>query len=301
MGILDEIQQAVEQVRERVGPAVVGVGNGWRGGSGVVVQNGLVLTNAHNLRGEGATVTFADGREAEGEVAGVDVDGDIAVVRTETAGVSPIDWDGEEPPRVGQPVFGVSNPRGQGLRVTLGLVSGVDRSFRGPRGRRISGSVEHTAPLTPGSSGGPIVNASGQLLGLNTNRLGEGFYLAIPADASLRQRVEALGTGRSPATPRLGVAVAPGHVARRMRRAVGLPERDGLLVRAVEEDSAAARAGLQEGDLIVEAGGRPIADVDDLQEALANAGVGTAVELRVLRGAEERSVTVEPTVETDQG
>ena len=294
MPVLDEIQQAVEQITERAGPAVVGVGNGWRGGSGVVIAEGVVLTNAHNLRGDAVTVAFGDGREVEGQVAGVDVDGDLAVIRADTGGLAPIEWDGHEPPRVGQPVFGISNPRGQGLRVTMGLVSGVDRAFRGPRGRRISGSVEHTAPLTPGSSGGPIVNAAGQLLGLNTNRLGEGFYLAIPADASLRQRVEALLEGRSPGTPRLGVAVAPGHVARRMRRAVGLPEQDGLLVRGVEEGSPAAAAGLQEGDLIVEAAGRPVKDVDDLQEALAGAG-GAEIEIRVVRGADERRVSVQPT------
>src|SRR5919205_4099631 len=122
--------------------------------------------------------------------------------------------------RVGTAVFALSNPGGRGLRVTFGFVSGVERSFRGPRGRRISGSLEHTAPLLPGSSGGPIVDAEGRLLGVNTNRLGEGFYLAIPADAGLRSRVDALSRGESVARPRLGVALAPAHVARRMRRAV---------------------------------------------------------------------------------
>src|ERR1700729_3447684 len=120
---------------------------------------------------------------------------------------------------------------GQRWGVASGFVSGVERTFRGPRGRRISGSLEHTAPLLPGSSGGPVLDAGGQLLGINTNRLGEGFYLAIPADETLRSRARALGRGEFAERPQLGIAIAPGHVARRLRRAVGLPDVDGVLIR----------------------------------------------------------------------
>jgi serine protease Do len=107
---------------------------------------------------------------------------------------------------------------------------------------------------------------------------------------SLRDRVAALGRGETPNRLRLGVAVAPAHVARRLRRSVGLPERDGLLVRGVEEGSLAERAGVQEGDLIVAAGGRPIADVDDLHDALGS--LEPPFELTLVRGAEESTVTV---------
>ena len=125
---------------------------------------------------------------------------------------------------------------------------------------------------------------------MNTNRLGEGFYLALPADAELRRRIDALGRGESPERPRLGVAVAPAHVARRLRRSVGLPERDGLLVRGVDDDSPARRAGIVEGDLIVEVAGRAVTDADELVEAIAAAT--TPYEVRVVRGSEERTVTV---------
>ena len=175
--------------------------------------------------------------------------------------------------------------------MTFGFVSGIDRAFRGPRGRRITGSVEHTAPLLPGSSGGPVVNAAGQLLGINTNRLGEGFYLAMPADEALRGRIDALGRGEFATPPQLGIAIAPGHVARRMRRAVGLPDLEGLLIREVTEQSPAARAGLAAGDLIVAAGGRPTRTLDDLFDALQAAGDGI-IELRLVRGTEERTVQV---------
>jgi serine protease Do len=169
-------------------------------------------------------------------------------------------------------------------------VSATARSFRGPGGRRISGSIEHTAPLAPGSSGGALVDADGKLVGVNTNRIGEGFYLALPADAALRERIDALGRGESPTPTRLGVAVAPAHVARRMRRAVGLPERAGVLVRGVEDDSLADAAGIDGGDLIVSAGGKAIADADDLFEALGTLKV--PFELVLVRGTEERTVTV---------
>jgi serine protease Do len=175
--------------------------------------------------------------------------------------------------------------------VTFGFVSGVERSFRGPRGRRITGSVEHTAALLPGSSGGPVLDAGGRLLGINTHRLGEGFYLAIPADETLRDKAGALARGESAAHPQLGVALAPGHVARRLRRAVGLPEAEGLLIRDVSEGSPAARAGLAQGDLIVAAGTGPVRTVDDLFEALEAARGGT-LELQILRGADERTIQV---------
>lgn len=290
MGVLEELQRSVAGIAERIGPSVVGVVNGWSHGSGIVIANGRILTNAHNIRGEEMTVAFADGRSARAKVLGADVDGDLAVLEADTSGVAALNWAADESaPAVGQPVFAVSNPGGRGLRVTFGLVSGTSRSFRGPRGRRISGSLEHTAPLLPGSSGGPVVNAAGELLGINTNRLGEGFYLAIPSGSGLRARVEALGRGETPGRPRLGVALAPPELARRMRLAVGLPERDGLLVRGVEEGSPADGAGIREGDLIVSAGGRETRSIDDLQAVLDAASGSLAIGL--VHGTEERTVT----------
>ena len=175
--------------------------------------------------------------------------------------------------------------------MTFGLVSGIERTFRGPRGRRITGSFEHTAPLLPGSSGGPVLDAGGRLLGINTNRLGEGFYLAIPADEVLRGRADALARGESAASPQLGVAIAPGHVARRLRRAVGLPDSEGLLIRAVADGSPADRAGLAQGDQIVAAAGQPIRNPDDLFDALTAARDGT-IELTIVRGTSERTLQV---------
>ena len=270
---------------------MVSVGRDGRG-SGLVVADGQVLTNAHNLRGREVTVTFADGRSTRGEIRGVDPDGDLAVIAVDTAGATPVEWGTATSASIGTPVFGAAATFGGGARVTVGFVSSVARSFRGPGGRRISGSIEHTAPLAPGSSGGALLDADGRLIGLNTNRIGEGFYLALPADAALQGRVGSLGKGESVERPRLGVAIAPNHVARRLRRSVGLPERDGILVRGVEDGSPAAAAGIEVGDLIVSAGGRAITDPDDLQDALA--ALTPPYDIVIVRGADEKTLSVTP-------
>ena len=256
-----------------------------------MLGDGQVLTNAHNVRGDQVTVTFADGRGAQGSVSGHDIDSDLAVISVDTGETAALPWASSASVEIGKPVFALANPGGRGLRVTFGFVSGIDRTFRGPRGRRITGSLEHTAPLLPGSSGGPVLDADGQLLGINTNRLGEGFYLATPADEALRGRADALARGETATSPRLGVAIAPSHVARRLRRAVGLPDTDGLLIREVADASPAASAGLASGDLIVAAAGQPARTPDDLFDALAAARGGT-LELRVVRGADERTLQV---------
>jgi serine protease Do len=289
MTAIEELQSAVGTIADRVSPSVVGIGRGTRG-SGVVFAQDKILTNAHNLRGDQVTVTFADGRRVIGTVAGFDADGDLAVISVETGSATPLEWADGDDLAVGRAVFGAAATHRGGTRVTFGLVSAIARAFRGPGGRRIEGSVEHTAPLAPGSSGGALLDADGRLVGLNTNRIGEGFYLALPANADLRARVDALGRGETPKRTRLGVAVAPSHIARRMRRSVGLPERDGLLVRGVEDGSLAADAGIEAGDLIVEAAGRPITDADELFAALG--GAELPFDLKLVRGAEERTVRV---------
>jgi serine protease Do len=293
MAILDEIEASIRQLAEGAGSSVVGIGQRWGAGSGIVLGEGRVLTNAHNVRGDQVAVTFAGGRTAQGRVAGRDIDGDLAVIDVDSGGVPALPWASGASAGIGMPVFALANPGGRGLRVTFGFVSGIERTFRGPRGRRITGSLEHTAPLLPGSSGGPVLDAAGQLLGINTNRLGEGFYLAIPADEALRGRADALARGESAAPPQLGIAIAPGHVARRLRRAVGLPDAEGLLIHEVTEASPAARAGLAPGDLIVAAAGRPVRSIDDLFDAL-QAARGGAVELNVVRGTDERTIQVVP-------
>jgi serine protease Do len=293
MSMLDELESSIATVAAGAGPSIVRLGR-WRGGSGVVVSQGAVLTNAHNVR-EGMTVTFADGRQAEAKLAGIDVDGDLAVLAVDT-GDAPAIERSDRAAAIGMAVF-AATAHGSGVRVTFGLVSSVARAFRGPRGRRISGAVEHTAPLAPGSSGSALVDRDGRLVGLNTNRVGNGFYLALPADETLEARIDALRRGESAERPRLGIAIAPSRVANRMRRAVGLPEREGVLVREVEPDSPAARAGIREGDMIFGAGEHLVAEPDDIYDALGGAERSAMMPIRLARGADE--LTVEVTFDAD--
>lgn len=292
MDLFQQIAEVSATVLKRAGTAVVSIGRDGRG-SGVVIGDGRVLTNAHNLRDRTTTVTFVDGRSTQGSLSGVDVDGDLAVLEVDTTGATPLVWPEESAGlNPGSPVFALANPGGRGLRATFGTVSAVDQTFRGPRGRRVTGAVEHTAPLGRGSSGGPLVDPEGQLIGLNTNRLGQGFYLALPADAALRERVESLGRGESPNRVTLGVGLAPSRVQKRLRAAVGLPERDGLLVQRVEDDSPAQRAGLRRGDLLVAVAGNPVTRADDLLDALEGLDPDATLSLDVVRGVDEMSVSV---------
>jgi S1-C subfamily serine protease len=257
----------------------------------VVVADGFVLTNSHNLRDRTTEITFADGRSEQGSVVAVDVDGDLVAVAVATGEAPVLAW-ADSPPEAGSLAFAIVRTPGSGTRVTVGMLSSVDGAFRGPRGRPVTGTLEHTAPLARGSSGSPIVDEAGRLLGLNTARLGGAFYAAVPADADLRGRVDALLRGESPQRRTLGIGLAPAEVAAKLRAAVGLPERAGLLVRTVDPDGAAARAGVQVGDLVGGAAGAPVTSTDDLHRALDDPASADGLELLLVRGADELTVTV---------
>jgi serine protease Do len=288
--VLEQLSSTIGGIAERIGPSVVGIGRGWGVGSGVVVADGRVLTNAHNLRRDETTVRFADGRSERGRVAGADTDGDLAVIEVDTGDAPALEWGDPDAAVIGTPVFALANPGGRGLRVTFGTVSSANRSFRGPRGRRIQGAIEHTAALPRGSSGGPLVDGDGRLLGVNSIRLDGNLILALAADASARGRVDRLAAGEELKRPTLGIAVAPPYVARKLRRAVGLPDQAGVLVRGVKDDSPADRAGVQRGDLIIEAGGDTIEDLDDLYNVLDT--TTDKLHIKTLRGTEEHDRTL---------
>jgi serine protease Do len=297
MTAVEELEEQIQRTAQQAGPAVVGLGRGWGIGSGIVVAPGRVLTTAHNLRGgrhdeDEIEVVFGSERRVPGRVAGADPDLDLAVIDVDTGDVAPLEWEPEASAPLGRAILALANPGGRGLHVTAGTVSSSARSFRGPRGRRIRGAIEHTASLPRGSSGGPLIDFEGRLLGINAVRVDGGLILAVPVDGTVRERVEGLSRGEPAARVRLGVAVAPPRVARRLRTAVGLPGRDGILVRAVEPDSPADRAGIERGDLIVAAGGQAVERVDALYEVLDGARPGEELDFTVLRALEERRLSV---------
>jgi len=289
MAFIEELTDLVRTANEAASAAVVTIGSRGRG-SGFVVAPGKVLTNAHNLRDRTTQVSFADGRAVQAVVTGSDLDGDLAVLDVDTADIAPLTWAAEAP-TTGDVVVTVTAGRHR-RRVTWGQVTATEAGFEGPRGRPITGALEHSAPCAPGSSGAPVLDREGHVVGINTHRLEYGFYLARSVDSALRDVVDGMAGGRTFEPAHLGVAVAPPNVSARLRAAVGLTGRDGLLVREVADGTPAAQAGIIRGDLLVRAGDRELRTTDDLFAVLGGVRTGDTVVLGIVRGVEELNVTV---------
>jgi serine protease Do len=273
----------------RVGPAVVGLR---RGGSGVFVAPGVVVTLARHVRGDEVTLVTADGATHAARVLGTDPSVDLAVLGTDAdTGVIAAWSQAPESPALGVKVYALADPGGGGLRATGGTVASAPRGVRGPAGRLIPGVIEHTAPLPRGAGGGPLLDRDGFVVGLNALRRDGGLLLAWPATA-LRNRAAALAAGRRTAPRSLGIALLGPRQTQRMRAAVGLEKADGLLVSAVQEDSPAARAGIARGDLIVSAGGSSVSGLDDVHAAVDAAG-GGPLDLEIVRGPDHVVVQVD--------
>jgi serine protease Do len=283
MSTLSQLQTELQAVAGPIRTATVSLGRDGRG-TGVVIAEGVVLTNAHILNDRTISVRFADGRTAQAQVTAVDVDGDLAVLAADTAEATPLEWS-ETAGETGSLVLA---GHGNGT-VSMGMVSAVGLRFRGPRGRFVSDTVEHTAPLSRGASGGPLVNIDGRLIGINTARSDAG-YRAVSVSADLRSRVNRLMAGEHVERPVLGIAVVPSVAAKKVRKAAGLAERDGVLIQGVADGSAAMHAGLAQGDLIVGAASKPVTDIEDINRALDLSPA--TLELQVIRGSDERTVTV---------
>ena len=248
---------------------------------------GIAVTLWRHAAADEVAVRCFDGRETTASVLGTDRGADLAVLRVDDE-LPALPWS-DRSLRLGDPVVALADPAGRGLRATAGAVSCAPRAVRGPGGRLIEGAIEHTAPLPRGSGGGPLVDEDGAVLGLNALRAGDGLILAWPA-ALLRERASHLARGHSTAPPTLGIALAGARQTRRLRSAAGLSAVDGLLVRAVQDDSPAARAGVTRGDVITGANGAAVTGIDDLFAALD--GAGDALELALVRGNDTTTVSV---------
>ena len=267
--------------------SIVSFGRGARRGSGFVIGQDRVLTLAYRLRDDIVETVARDGERRAGRVLGVDRELGIAILDVPTGEAPALRWT-SEPPALGSPVFALADP-GSGLRVTAGNVSAESITVRSRHGRPLE-LIEHTAPMPRGCGGGPLVYASGAVVGVNALRGDAGFLLALPARA-VEGAVGRVIDGRE--AVRLGVALASPAASTRMRRAVGLPDHDGLLVRAVEAGSAAERAGVRRGDLLTSLGGAALTTVDDLIGALEANAHADAAELGVLRAAEQLALSLD--------
>lgn len=300
---LDAYSRAVIDVVERVAPAVVSiaVGGGRGGGAGsgfAVTPDGYLMTNSHVVSGHRSVrVRTATGETIEALVSGDDPATDLALVRVDASALaSHLAVDGG-PPRVGQLAVAIGNPLGFESTVSTGVVSALGRSLRGRTGRLIDQVIQHTAPLNPGNSGGPLLDGRGRMIGVNTAIIArsQGIGFAIPAETAAWVLGQLLAHGRV-RRAWLGVGARHRPLDRRLAYHHGLG-RSAVEIQSVEPNSPAAHAGLRDGDLIVRFSDTPIGGVDELHRALRGWQAGQAAELEIVRRGSKLGVAITPRVD----
>jgi len=301
--LLDAYSRAVIAVVEAVGPAVVGVARGERGsgemgsGSGIVVApDGYVLTNDHVAGGASRLrVTLESGVELDGTLVGGDPATDLALLRAEASGLPYAQLGDSSELRVGQLVIAIGNPFGFSSTVSTGVVSALGRGLRSRDGRLIEAVIQHTAPLNPGNSGGPLVDSRGRVVGINTAiiALAQGIGFSVPAKTARWVVSELLTHGRV-RRGYLGLAGQQRPLSRRVVRHFDLPVESGVAVMGLDAEGPAARAGLREGDVILSVAERPTASVDDVHRILSTWPLGQPVRIVFLRGVERLEVEAIP-------
>jgi S1-C subfamily serine protease len=307
--LLDAYSNAVIGVVEKAGPAVVSLEVHQRGPSGagsgfVVTPDGYVMTNSHVVsNARSIKIRTPSGEILEGQVMGDDPATDLALVRVDaTALAAPsgsvpyLSVDGALSPRVGQLAVAIGNPLGFESTVSTGVVSALGRSLRGRGNRLIDGVIQHTAPLNPGNSGGPLLDTGGRVIGVNTAIIARsqsiGFAIAVETAGWVLSQLLAHGRVRR---AWLGVGAARRPLDRRLAYHHGLGA-SAVEVQSVEPGSPAANTGLIDGDLIVKFADTPIANVDDLHKALRTWQLGKTARLGVIRRGARVDLDITPAV-----
>jgi S1-C subfamily serine protease len=305
--LLDAYSRAVTGVVDAVSPAVVSVvvrrrtraGEEQPAGSGsgvLITPDGYLLTNSHVVHGASSLdAILSDGETRTGRVVGDDPSTDLALVRVGGEDGLPHATISEQPLRVGQLVIAIGSPLGFHSSVSTGVVSSPARALRGRDGRLIENVIQHTAPLNPGNSGGPLVDSRGAVVGVNTAiiAMAQGIGFAVSA-GTVRWVVPQLFARGHVRRAWIGVAGGDTIVARSVARYHGLALERAAQVAAVEESGPARAAGIEPGDRIVAIDGTPVGGVDDLHRFLSEWPVGKPVALTVLRGREKRDLEIVP-------
>jgi S1-C subfamily serine protease len=305
----DAYSQAVMGVVDAVGPAVVSIsvrskpGQPRRGGEGsgfLVAPDGYVLTNHHVVeQAPLLSARLADGSEHAAQVVGSDPATDLALVRVDGGSLPFLAVDAGAPARPGQLAVAIGSPLGFESTVTAGVVSALGRTLRSRDGRLIDNVIQHTAPLNPGNSGGPLVDSRGRVLGVNTAMMSRtqaiGFAVPVATAAWVVAQLMARGKVRR---AWLGIGARTMPLDRRLARFHELDQASAVEVTQVAPRSPAAAAGLKDGDLIHRFGGKPVTGIDQLQALLRDWPPGMAAPLAIVRGGRAVDVTAFP-VEQD--
>jgi len=291
---LQSFSNAVTELAEDVSHSVVNVNAGRRGGTGMVwSSDGLIVTASHVVgHFEAPTVAFSDGRELEAKVVGRDPFTDIALLKVEATGLTPVKAGSADGIKVGQFVLALANATGKKVSATSGIITGHRRSMRGFWGVMIDDAVVSDAKLNPGYSGGPLVDATGSLLGMNVAYFA-GRGVAVSAD-SLKETVERISRDGKVKKGFLGVIVEPVELPEELARSAEVGQDDGLLVRSVEAGSPARAAGVALGDIILRLGDAQATDEYELHKALSGDVVGKTLALRILRAEKVADLKVTP-------
>jgi len=304
--LLDAYSRAVIKVVEAVGPAVVSilVGKEWPSGpeaqgagSGVVIApDGYVLTNSHVIhKARQLKTIFTDGRDYPATLVGEDPATDLAVIRVGASALPYATLGDSSQLRVGQLVIAMGNPLGFQSTVSTGVVSALGRALRSQDGRLIENIIQHTAPLNPGSSGGPLLDSRGRVMGINTAIIvmAQGIGFAIPSSTAKWVVSQLITRGRV-RRGYLGIVGRSRQLDRRLVRFYNLPLEHAVEVVTVDPRGPARRAGVREGDLIIAMNGRDVTSVDDLHRFLAEGPPGRRLTLTILRSQERINVDVVP-------
>lgn len=298
--IFDSYSKAVINASERVSPAVVKIevegnkaqGRGRRSpnqqgsGSGFVfTPDGFILTNSHVVSGaKRINSVLQDGRRFQADLVGDDPDTDLAVVRINAPEISATRLGTSHSLKVGQLAIAIGNPLGFQTTVTAGVVSALGRSLRSNSGRLIDDVIQTDAALNPGNSGGPLVNSRGEVIGVNTATImpAQGICFAIAVDTAKFVAGRLIRDGKIK-RGYIGMAGQNLSILRKIVRHYDLAGENGVLVVSMDADSPAKRAGLREGDTIIEFAGKRVEGIDDLHRLLSDERVGIKQKIKVIR------------------
>lgn len=289
--VLSNLSDALAEIVAHAGLSVVRVEARPRlPGTGVIWSADGTIVTAHHVveRDEGLKVGLPGGQTTPATFVGRDPTTDLAVLKAQASGLTTTAWATPDEVKVGHLTLALGRP-GESVRATLGIVSALGDSWVAPTGGRIDRYLQTDVAMYPGFSGGPLLDSSGRVLGLNTSALLRGVSLAIPTP-TVRRVVETLLAHGRVRRGYLGVTTQSVRLPSSLAQQLG--QETGLLIVSVASGSPAESAGLVMGDAITSIGGKPVRFMDDLLAALSGAQIGATTQVRVIRGGQVRELSV---------